>query len=124
MLTKGLTIQEALACGRTLPWAWVRCLSRVTLGPAPADIDPEELIEARFFNEKEEIRLFRAGGELRAVRLMEQPEDSVLVKSYRIKNPAFGEYITVRCGLEADEDGQVGIVSTRLAGWRGGEGCE
>ena len=119
MKTERLTVQEALERGRTLPWAWVRCLSQVTLGPVPSDIDQEELIEARFFSADEEIRMFRAGGQLRAVRLRIEPEDNTLERTYQIENPKFGQTVTVCYTLEADEDGQVSLGTARLTGWEG-----
>ena len=117
MKTESLTVQQALERGRALPWALVHCLSRVTLGPVPAAIDAEELIEARFFSAGEEVRVFRSGGELRAVRLCGEPEDNTLEQTYRIKNPKFGSSLKVRRLLEADEDGQMNVTVTRLTGW-------
>ena len=117
MKTERLTVQEALEHGRALPWAWTRCLSQVTLGPVPAEFSREELIEARFFSADEEIRVFRSGGQLRAVRLLEEPEDNRLERVYRIENPKFGKSITVCYTLEADEDGQMSLGTPRLTGW-------
>ena len=119
MKTESLAVPEALECGRALPYALLRGLSRVTLGPAQAlaEIDLEELIEARFFSAGEEIRVFRSGGELRAVRLRGEPEDNELERTYRIKNPKFGSSLKVCRLLEADEDGQMNVTVTRLTGW-------
>ena len=120
MKTERLTVQEALGRGRALPWAWVRCLSQVTLGPVPADISREELIEARFFSADEEIRMFRICGQLRAVRLCVEPEDNTLERTYQIENKKkFGETITICYTLESDEDGQMSLGTARLTGWEG-----
>ena len=119
MRTERLTVQEALDRGHALPWAWVRCLSQVTLGPVPADISQEELIEARFFNTDEEIRMFRAGGQLRAIWLRAEPEDNTLERTWPIENPKFGQAVTVCYTLEADEDGQMSLGTARLTGWEG-----
>ena len=121
MKTEGLTVQEALERGRALPWAWVRCLSQVTLGPVPADIDREELIEARFFSVGEEIRVFRSCGQLRAVRLQAEPEDNTLERTWQIENPKFGQTVTACYTLEADEDGQMSLGTVRLTGWEWSE---
>lgn len=121
MKTETLAAREALERGRALPWAWVRSLSEVTLGAVPAEIGPEELIEARFFSPEEEIRVFRADGELRAVRLRGEPDDNQLTRTYAIEDPRFGRTITVCCLLEADEDGQTGLTTARLTGWEGSE---
>ena len=118
MKTESLTVQEALERGRALPWAWVRCMSQVLLGPVPADISREELIEARFFNAGEEIRIFRSHGELQAVSLRAAPEDNILERTYSIANKEkFGKSITVCYTLEADEDGQMNLGTARLTGW-------
>lgn len=119
MKTDYLTVQEALKRGQALPWALVRCLSQVTLGPVPTDISQEELIEARFFSADEEIRVFRSCGQLRAVRLCGEPEDNILVQTRQIKNQMFGRSITICYMLEADEDGQMNLTTARLTGWEG-----
>lgn len=119
MRTETLTVQEALERGRALPWAWVRCLSQVTLGETPAEISREELIEARFFSAGEEIRVFRANGVWTAARLEGEAEDSQITRTYDIENPKFGTAITVCYTLEADEDGQTRLAAARLVGWEG-----
>ena len=113
------TTEQALERGYTLPWALVRCLSTVTLGPVPAEIHQEELIEARFFSADEEIRVFRSCGQLRAVRLCGEPGDNSLERTFQIENPKFGKTITVCYTLEADEDGQMNLTAARLTGWEG-----
>ena len=119
MKTESLTVQEALERGRALPWALVRCLSQVTLGPVPTDISQEELTEARFFSVNEEIRVFRSCGQLRAVRLQGELEDNMLERTYKIENPKFGKAFTVCYLLEADKDGQMHLTTARLTGWEG-----
>lgn len=119
MKTETLSVQEALEQGRALPWALVRSFSEVTLGAAPAGIDPEELIEARFFSAGEEIRVFRADGRLRAARLRGEPDDAQITRTYAIGNPRFGKTVTVCCLMEADEDGQTNLTTVRLTGWEG-----
>lgn len=120
MKTESLTVQKALERGRALPWALVRGLSQVTLGPVPADISLEEVIEARFFSADEEIRVFRSCGQLRAVRLQGDREDNILERKYEIANEKkFGKSITVCHMLEADEDGQMSLTTARLTGWEG-----
>ncbi len=119
MKTEIITVREALDWGAALPWALVRTLSVVSLGPPPAQIDQDDLIEVRFFNSKKEIRVFRTGGQLRAVQLISETDDSVIERTYEIENPRFGRSITVSYTLEADEDGQVNLTSTHLTRWEG-----
>ncbi len=119
MKSEVLTVEDALERGRVLPWALVRSLSAVVLGPVPEKIQTEELMEARFFDSREEIRIFRSNGRLRAARLTEGPEDVVIRRTYAVENPEFGKAITVCYFVEADEDGQCRLSSARLAGWEG-----
>lgn len=120
MRIEKLDAEAALERGLRLPYALVRSLSTVTLGKTPRAVEIEELLEARFFSENEEIRLFRKNGGLNAVLLREEPADSVLEDTFRIENGALGRSVTVRHLLDFDEDGQAYIKTTRLAGWEGG----
>lgn len=63
-----LQVDRALEQGLSLPYAMIRSYSQVVLGNTPQAVDEEELIEARFFDAENEIRLFRADGGLRGVR--------------------------------------------------------
>ncbi len=113
---------EALERGRALPFALVCCYSSVTLGKTPADVDTNQLLEARFFDATHEVRLFRQEGGLRAVSCEQEAGDDFLEEQYKLANEdRFGETLTVRYDLSADEDGQTYVSSTRLAGWQGGE---
>lgn len=120
-IDRSLSVQEALQLGAALPWALVRSLSQVTLGPTPVAVDADELLEARFFSADEEIRLFRSEGQLLAVHLTAEPDDNTIVQVHRIENTAFGSSLTVNCTLQPDEDGQMNITYTRLTGWEGVE---
>ena len=110
----------ALAKGRALPYALVRGLSAETLGPTPAEIPLEELLEARFFSPTEEIRIFRRDGALEAAALEEDGSETFWDQTYEIANPDFGARITVRSYLDVDEDGQAYWGHARLTDWRGG----
>ena len=113
-----LDIEQALQLGAGLPFSLIRSLSRVTLGRTPSQIGTDELIEACFFSETEEVRLFRQDGALKAVRLIEESGDRLLRETYALENPRFGEEIQVARLLEADEDGQMYVTATRLTGWK------
>lgn len=114
-----ISVQKAFSKGREMPWTWARFLSRVYLGATPAEIHEAELIEARFFGPDQEIRLFKVGEELKAVRLTVDPNDREIERIFTIDNRMFGRTLTVRYGLEADEDGQMYKKYARLAGWEG-----
>ena len=119
MRAETMAPQEALARGRELPYALVRSLSAVTLGPTPQEIRADELLEARFFSREEEIRVFRQDGELRAAALRDADGERAVDRTYRVANPALGTEITVRTYLDFDEDGQAYARAARLMDWKG-----
>ena len=120
MTFEKLAAEEAVQRGLTLPFALLRSISSVSLGNTPTQIETEELLDARFFSDTEEVRLFRRDGLLQGVVLKQDADKDYLEKIYRIENPALGSEIVVRYELEADEDGQTYVSAARLAGWKGG----
>lgn len=111
-----------ISAAYTLPFAWIRTYGEVRLGSAPESLCAEELnelIEARFFNDKEEIRIFYKDDTLCATRLAEELEDKYVSSEYILENPKFGSSITVYHCLDTDDDGQTYVRALRLAGWKG-----
>lgn len=121
MKTERMDVNAALERGLVLPFALVRSLSRVALGPTPESVDRLELLEARFFDGREEIRIFRDEAGLQAVRLRSEAGDAALEQDLGLMNPMFGKTLRVRRVLEFDEDGQAYIAQTMLTGWEGGD---
>ncbi|MBD5102511.1 MAG: hypothetical protein HDT27_07450 [Subdoligranulum sp.] len=116
-----LDVGQALERGRSLPYALIRWLSRVSLGPTPDRIDLSELTEARFFGPDEEVRIFLAEDGLQAARFWKGAEDTVIEHKCALANKAiFGESVTVQQFLNFDGDGQAAIDYTRLSDWKGG----
>lgn len=112
---------KALELRHTLPFAYIRSLSQVTLGPTPAE-EPEDLLEARFFSSTEEVRIFLGEDGFQAVRLTEEePRGVCLEETRKLMNPRFGKEITICREIAFDEDGQAYISTMRLSGWKGGE---
>ena len=120
MTFERLTAEEAIRRGLMLPFALIRTVSSISLGNTPAQIETEELLDALFFSDTEEVRLFRRDGQLQGAVLKQDADKDYLEKIYRIENPALGREIVVRYELEADEDGQTYVSAARLAGWKGG----
>lgn len=121
-MVETLEVNQALSRGRTLPYALIRSLSRVTLGPMTDEIDLDELIEARFFDSEQEVRIFHGETGLQAARLWDGTEDTVIERTYALANTTlFGQFITVKQLLDFDEDGQACVSCIRLAGWKGGD---
>lgn len=122
MKREHLQLEDAIEQGLQLPYGFAKSYSAVALGKNPLEFDIEELMEVRFFDTQQEIRLFRRDGALQAVRLQCEQEDFVMYQSYLLRDPArFGKKIKVCQLLETDEDGQVYIAATQLAGWEGAE---
>lgn len=117
MKTEQLTVKAALQMGNALPYAWIRTVSMVAIGTAPQTVDQAELIEARYFSREVEVRIFRDGDTLRAVSLQAEAGDHNIEETYQIANPKFGGCISVCHVIGADEDGQSGVIETRLTGW-------
>lgn len=120
MTVEELTLESAAEQGKQLPWALIRRLSEVTLGASPESFSTEELLEARFFSENQEIRIFFDGEKMRAVRLGVETGDEYLEERRAIENPAFGSCLTVRKILSYDEDGQCCVKTTMPVKWEGG----
>lgn len=121
MIQESLEVDKALSRGIEKPYAFLRFMSEVKLGPTPQQVDTEELLEARFFSEEEEIRLFRRDGRLEAALFYTEPFDWPITETYEIANPKFGRELTVCHHLDADEDGQTYVAATCLSGWKGGK---
>lgn len=121
MKQEPLTGPQALEEGKKLPYALIRQLSRVQLGPVPEQM-PElsEILEARFFDGRQEIRLFRQGGEPCGVRLTLEATDRWMDRQETVENPQLGGELSVRYILDFDEDGQCRVETFCLTGWKEG----
>lgn len=75
----------------------------------------QEILEARFFDESGEVKIFRDGSELRAVSISDNGSERVLDEAYRLLD---GGVIVLRRYLDFDEDGQVYFSCTRLYDYR------
>lgn len=81
------------------------------------DIDPTELLEARFFSEDAELHIFRDNDdELKAIRISETDTgDDYEMNEVRYMIRGGGVFV-VREYLKGDEDGQMCVALTRAAG--------
>lgn len=122
MKQERLTGPQALEEGRKLPYALIRQLSRVQLGPVPEQMPAlSEILEARFFDGRQEIRLFRQGKELCGVRLTLEDTDRWMDRQETVENPQLGRELSVRYILDFDEeDGQCMVKTFCLTGWKEG----
>ena len=120
MTFERLTAEVAIRRGLMLPFALIRTVSSISLGNTPAQIETDELLEARFFSDVQEVRLFRRDGQLQGAVLKQEAAKNYWEKAYRVENPVLGSELVVRYELEADEDGQTYVSAARPAGWKGG----
>lgn len=119
MKTEWIPVLTALEEGMSLPFSMVRSMSTMSFGRVPEEIDLEELLEARFFDSKIEIRLFWSDDQLCSIKLTEEDTDDLLYETFWIENPVFGSQFTVCNILDSDIDGQTYIKDTRLVHWKG-----
>ncbi len=117
-----LNVQQALEEGRKMPYALIRQLSRVQLGPVPEQMpDLSEILEARFFDDQQEIRLFRREDGLHGARLTLEETDHWIDREETVENPELGGELSVRYVLDFDdEDGQCSVKTFCLTGWKEG----
>lgn len=114
-----LEINEALKRGKAKPWCVWYTLSSMYAGKVPEDVSlREDITEARFFDQKEEIRIFQTREGWKAAAVSGDGEKSI-VKTYPIRNREYGKNITVSRDLATDEDGQTYVEAVRLSGWEG-----
>lgn len=111
------SIRDALAEKDKYPYVLLYCYSDVRLCRT-SDLsgnDLDECREARFFGPEGELHVLAE--ENRAVRVTETGQMSVLDKLYKLSKRFSKDWdcVKVRHYLEADEDGQMQIVLTRLA---------
>lgn len=111
-----LELQEVKESAERYDHIIAHMISDLKYGPAAdVQIQWDELVELRAFNETEEMHVFGqesdSSEELRAVRIFEEKGGGdYLVRSYRMRN---GKILKVKEYLAADEDGQAVVVYTR-----------
>ena len=152
MKTETLLLDEAMSSAADtkadgtlrFPFAMIQTYSRIYLGFNPLDdneTDPaknnsedwlsffqderkwkQSLLEARFFSETEELRVYREDNGFQAALSEEADGDRWLEETCEIANKEkFGAFVTVRRLIGFDEDGQAYVVFTRLSGWKEAE---
>ena len=132
MKTEKIGITEACDTAslakRGLEYAWIMKIGSVTLGrTAAADLsDPDEILEARIFSDREEIHIFRFEDELTAVRTCTEDSDVNVTdrlsdaggdhyfEEKQVLRRRFGKSVTLRRFIGHDEDGLSRIERTVL----------
>ncbi|WP_302419414.1 hypothetical protein [Blautia marasmi] len=100
-----LTLEEARATLGNYDFAIVHMISQMQYGEIDSiNVNWEELLELRAFNDKEELHVFDRNGESKAVHVFETGNvKDIIIKSYLMRN---GKKLVVKEYLQPDEDGQ------------------
>ena len=115
MRLERMSIADGLRLAGEQPCAHIIALSGVYYGPTPAELDPAEWIEARFFGPAREVRFLPGNDGLQATCLTEEPDDRTVDYRAKVVLPGHaGERLLARKYLETDEDGQSYIAAVRL----------
>lgn len=82
------------------------------------NIEWDDCIEARFFDEERELHVYEDDGCLRAVEARKTSDDDCLIKKYELRKRYFGANKCLRVceHLDYDKDGQAFVALTRLVG--------
>ena len=114
-----IDVDKAAADALKKPFAVILEMSSVYSGSTGQDWKlSDELLEAHFFDEDEEIRIFNSDGEMKAVCIYERPDEGRSTKICRIDGSK--DEVVIKQILAADNDGQYSIRSMRMAEIRNG----
>lgn len=112
-----MTMAQALELAAKEPYAYITRLSRVKVGRNPREFSMDEVLEARFFGPKREIRIYREDDCCNAVMVEEEEGDVFLERVSQLREPEFGRCLTMRQYVDFDADGQGSIQTIRLVDW-------
>ena len=116
-----IDVDKAAADALKKPFAVILEMSSVYSGSTGQDWKlSDELLEAHFFDEDEEIRIFNSDGEMKAVCIYESPDEVSSTKICRIDGSK--DEVVIKQILAADNDGQYSIRAMRMAEIRNGGG--
>lgn len=123
MASKGITVEKVADVMAedymVYDYGYLTYMSEVVLVKMKeheVDIDWPELIEARFFNERQELYIWRSGDCLLGRRLTETGDTDAVETVIPVMKkccPADGKMV-IRKYIDYDEDGQAFVASTRI----------
>lgn len=112
--------QKASADLTAYQYALVYGISGIFFGRTAdcGELDWEECLEARFFDENKELHVYEEDGIQCAVKVTGTMDEDCLVKKYVLQERYFGRgsCLCVCEHLRYDEDGQALVALTRLTG--------
>ena len=116
-------MDPSLLMGEGYTDAWVQSLDNVSIGPlSEAVLNEATLIEARIIGPDKEIHIFgyqdeKADEVLKAVETIREEGDICIDSKKQILRKKYGDYVVMRQFLAEDEDHQVYVARTVLAGY-------
>lgn len=107
-----ITLEKAQEIFQKMDYAIVHMISDMEMGnPLELNVNWDELVELHAFTEQEELHVFPAEDERKALYIIDQgEEDNTLIKEYELRN---GQILSVKEYLQPDEDGQAVTVYIR-----------
>jgi hypothetical protein len=128
-VSRGITFEEAKKKMSEFEYALVFSMSSRELRSAKEiEVSQDECLDARFFSDKGELHVYRDGDDLKAVEVSDCDDSSAsgfvdavkIEKRYELDRKSQenvnGKLLIVHEYLTADEDGQMSVSLTRLAG--------
>ena len=103
-------------------YAFIQRIGSVYIGPIEncGELDPGEILEARFFEEMKELHVFNYEGTLKAV-VTELGNGDEFIEEKQILREKYGKSLTLRGYLVFDEnDNQARIGNTVFTNYEGG----
>ncbi len=120
---RNLSVKEAMQEGFKKKFALVHMISEVFLGSCKnlKILNEEEILEARYFDESSEIRIFRDDNQLRALEIYDTTDEDTEIFRYEIDSnfKSAGKILLVKEYYAEDEDGQSFVKLKRLYGIEG-----
>lgn len=109
--------------GKNYPDALIYCMSSLYVGKTGEFSDKvEEIVEARFFDEKQELHIFWQDEQIKGCQVRDEEGDTIIKKEWDIlEGKKKNSKMYVKQFIEYDEDGQAMITKTCLAKIREGE---
>ncbi len=114
-----ISFEDAVASIHQYEYALVYMVSELILKKTKelGDVLWEECLEARFFSQDKEIHIFDDDGTKKAVKVVDAKEEDTYIQKYQLASKyRLGSTLCVKEYLSYDEDGQMKIELTRLAG--------